>query len=149
MTRQERYTAALQVRDIPLSEVQVFAYLHKLPIQGSKTFWAKGDTKGETCWWTCWGASLVSWGFLKCRNASQTALQDLLQQGKGYNKWSVRCYSDLDIQGWKERFQKQRPRSRFSPGLVQFMWRSLLLPLLPSPPQHTTGHLILQPSLFQ
>lgn len=49
MTRQERYAAALQVRDILLSEVQAFAYLHKLPVQGSKTFWAKGDTKGETC----------------------------------------------------------------------------------------------------
>lgn len=69
---------------------------------------------------------------------ARPALQDLMQQGKGCNKRSVRCYTDLDIYGWKERLQKQRPGSRLSPGLVQLMWRSLLLPLLPSPPQHST-----------
>lgn len=33
-----------QVRDILLSEEQIFAYLYKMPIQEFKTFWAKGGT---------------------------------------------------------------------------------------------------------
>lgn len=85
---------------------------------------------------------------------AKPALQDLLQQRKGFNKKSVRRYSDLDIQEWRERLQEQRPvfwgsGSRLTPSLVQSMWRSLLLPPLPSLTQHTTGHLILQPLLFQ
>lgn len=97
-----------------------------LPVQGLRTFQAKGGARGGACWWTCWGTSLVSWGFSelqeslpdqdcrtccnkkKARRKGQLDVTVALPFRNGKTPETETCLLGFRVQ----------PLQQFSPGLV-------------------------------